>query len=590
VTPEALRDAWNARWGDALAAWSKLVRLAPPRWCLTEEDEAREGMLDTFAQIRHADHAVVLSARRLVAEGLGAFAVEIMGHEIGHHVYCPGDMTDRGRMLARLRRALPGKETQAPMVANVYADLLINDRLQRSAGLDMAGVWRTLGRQPGAGRFWTLYMRIVEHLWRLPRGELAGEHDDRTDVDAQLAARLARVYARDWLRGAGRFGMLVLPYLEEGASRDGRSMRDLLGETSSDAPSGLAAIDDDEDDAVHPAFDPEISGVPVDARRPPEPRPVRPGGKRARKGEGRVRGRSPGTEAPEGLREYRDLGEYGELLKALGVRSSDAEIAARYYRERAVPNLVRFPTRRAHRAVERLPEGLDSWEPGDPLEEIDWIGTVTRSPHVVPGVTTVRRAYGDSPGREPGRTPVDLYVGIDCSGSMPNPRARTSYPALAGVIVSLSALRAGARVKVVLSGEPGETFAMPAFARDERAILDVLTSYLGTGVGFGVHRLADTFDARTPRDPPVHVLLLTDHDLFSLLGQDDGWSVARRALAAARGGGTVVLHDVVGTRKDEAERLAADGWRVHYVPTEEALVEFARAFSRQAYEGEGRRA
>lgn len=590
MTPEGLRDAWNARWGDALAAWSKLVRLAPPRWCLTEQDEAREGMMDTFAQIRHADHAVVLSAPRLLAEGLGAFAVEIMGHEIGHHVYCPGDMTDRGRMLARLRRALPGKEAQAPMVANVYADLLINDRLQRSAGLDMAGVWRALGRHPGAGRFWTLYMRIVEHLWRLPRGELAGEHDERTDVDAQLAARLARVYARDWLRGAGRFGMLVFPYLEEGAARDGRSMRDLLGETSSEAPSGLAAIDDDEDDALHPAFDPEISGVPVAPSPGDEPRPVRPGGKRARKGEGRGRGRARGTESPEGIREYRDLGDYGELLKALGVRADARDVAARYYRERALPNLVRFPTRRSPRAVEPLPEGLEAWEPGDPLEAIDWTETLARSPHVVPGVTTVRRTFGESPGHEAKRAPVDLYVGIDCSGSMPDPRARTSYPALAGVIVALSALRVGARVKVVLSGEPGQTFAMPAFSRSEREIVDVLTHYLGTGVGFGVHRLADTFDGRTPRDAPVHVLLLSDHDLFSLLAKDDGWKVARRALAAARGGGTVVLHDVPGTRQDEADLLAADGWRVHYVPTEEALVDFARAFSRQAYEEEGRRA
>src|SRR5262249_4762601 len=150
--------------------------------------------------------------------------------------------------------------------------------------------------------------------------------------------------------------------------------------------------------------------------------------------------------------------------------------------ERALPHLVRFPSRRAPRSVEPLPEGLDAWDAGSPLERVDWVETVVRSPHVVPGVTTVQRTYGESPGREPKRTPVDLYVGIDCSGSMPNPRLRTSYPAIAGAIVSLSALRAGARVKVVLSGEPGQTFSMPDFRRDEREILDVLTRYLGTGI------------------------------------------------------------------------------------------------------------
>jgi hypothetical protein len=269
------------------------------------------------------------------------------------------------------------------------------------------------------------------------------------------------------------------------------------------------------------------------------------------------------------------------------------DIAARYYRERALPHLVRFPTRRSPTATEPLPEGLDRWDAGSPLERIDWVESLVRSPHVIPGVTTVERVYGDSPGREPRRAPVDLYVGIDCSGSMPAPRVLTSYPALAGAIVSLSALRVGARVKVVLSGEPeGRTYAMPEFVRDERAILDVLTGYLGTGVGFGVHRLADTFDGRTPRDRAVHVLLLSDHDLFHLLeheeGGETGWDVARRALPAARGGGTVVLNTLREPNHTGIERLEADGWRVHCVSGWEQLVDFAREFSRRVYTEEKR--
>jgi hypothetical protein len=173
---------------------------------------------------------------------------------------------------------------------------------------------------------------------------------------------------------------------------------------------------------------------------------------------------------------------------------------------------------------------------------------------------------------------------------MPNPRLQTSSPALAGAIVSLSALRAGARVKVVLSGEPGRTYAMPDFRRDEREILDVLTSYLGTGIGFGVHRLADTFDGRAPRDAgrrPVHILLLSDQDLFRLLDKGDGWDVARRALASSGGGGTVVLELPEGSMTEPVARLRADGWSVHYVPSWEALVDFAREFSRKAYASEG---
>ena len=569
---EELRATWDARWGDALAAWSKLTRLAPPHWCLTPEDEAREGLTDTFAQIRLDDHVVVLSARQLHEQHLDGFPLEIMAHEIGHHVFCPGDLADAGRLLARIRRGLPGKLQQAPMVANLYEDLLINDRLQRSAGLDLAGVWRALARTGAGNRLWTLYMSIYEHLWSLPRGELSClRTDERTDLDAVLGARLARVYAKDWLRGAGRFAALVLPYLDDAESAGALgAILDMRATETASIPDGLVAVDDDEDDAIHPAFDPELSGV---ERKPPDSHTR--------------------IDRRKALPRDRDLGEYGELLRALGVSADVTEVAARYYRERALPHLVRFPTRRSPTAVEPLPEGLDRWDAGSPLERIDWVESIVRSPHVIPGVTTLERVYGDSPGREPRRAPVDLYVGIDCSGSMPAPRVLTSYPALAGTIVSLSALRVGARVKVVLSGEPkGRTYSMPDFVRDERAILDVLTAYLGTGIGFGVHRLADTFDRRTARDRAVHVLLLSDHDLFRMLPLEEngetGWDVARRAIVAARGGGTAVLNMARVPEDPSIARLEADGWRVHCVSSWDQLVDFAREFSRRVYAEEGR--
>lgn len=566
-----LRDAWDGRWNEALAAWSKLTRLSPPHWCMTVEDETREGLADTFAQIRLDDHVVVLSARKLHERRLGGFPLEIMAHEIGHHVFCPGDLTDHGRLMARVRRGLPGKLQHAPMVANLYEDMLINDRLQRSAGLDVAGVWRALAGADAGSRLWTLYTSIYEHLWSLPRGELSrARTDERTDLDAVLGARLARVYARDWLRGAGRFAALLLPYLEDQAKGDalGASM-DMHGQRTGTIPDGLVEMDGDEGDAIHPAFDPELSGMDA----PP--------------------GAATRDDGRHTLGSHRDLGEYGALLKALGVNADAKDVAARYYRELALPHLVRFPTRRSPSAVEPLPEGLDLWDAGSPLERVDWFESLLRSPRVVPGVTTVERVYGDSPGREPRRAPVDLYVGIDCSGSMPRPRVLTSYPAIAGAIVCLSALRAGARVKVVLSGEPkGRTYAMPAFVRDERAILDVLTDYLGTGIGFGVHRLADTFDARKPTDRPVHVLLLSDHDLFRLLDHEEngetGWVVARRALVAARGGGTIVLNMVRSPSHAGFERLERDGWAVYCVSGAEKLVDFAREFSRRVYTEEGR--
>ena len=128
---EEVRASWLSHWEDALAAWSRFTKLTPPRFCLCAEEEKREGLSGSFAMIRLLDHAVVVSLKQVQDLGLEAFSVEVLAHEVGHHVYAPADLRDNARLLARVRRGLPTVEAAAPLVANLYTDLLINDRLQR---------------------------------------------------------------------------------------------------------------------------------------------------------------------------------------------------------------------------------------------------------------------------------------------------------------------------------------------------------------------------------------------------------------------------------------------------------------------------
>ncbi len=136
---EELKRIWSATWDDALRLWSPYLRLRPPHFCSTRDEEISAGLRRSFAAIRLTDQTVVISLRR-VQPKLAAFALEILGHEIGHHVLCPADLSDNARMLARMRRGLPSCEAYAPMVANLYGDLLINDRLQRGRGRNAAAV------------------------------------------------------------------------------------------------------------------------------------------------------------------------------------------------------------------------------------------------------------------------------------------------------------------------------------------------------------------------------------------------------------------------------------------------------------------
>jgi hypothetical protein len=581
-----LLSEWSAQWPAALAVWSRFVQLHEPTWCFTEADESAAQLSGSFAMIRLVDHSVVISLRQVAEQGLQGFAREILAHEIGHHVYCPADLTDNARMLARMRVGLPTKEHLAPFIANLYSDLLINDRLQRSAGLDMAGVYVRLGAEC-RDQLWTFYMRTYELLWKLERGQLArGEIDGRLNQDAQLGARLIRNYAKDWLEGAGRFAALCLPYLLADEAARVQKLMSIWSDTrcagEGAVPDGLTEIDEGElTGALHPADDPELSGV-----ESPEPSPAA--------GPSKAEAQRTGTKT---AKNYRQPIDYAEVLKAAGVNADPADITARYYRERAIPHLLPFPVRKLPQATDPLPEGLDVWDVTTPLEQIDWLGTLLTSPQIVPGITTRQRQLGTSPGADPENLPVDLYLGVDCSGSMGNPAHHLSYPVLAGAIIALSALRVGSRVQVVLSGEPGRTIATAGFERDSTTVLKTLTSYLGTGYAFGIHRLAETFTSAASvssgvKPRPVHILVVSDNDMFSMLDSESkrrlGWEVARQALELAGGGGTFVLELPEHVRSSTWSqntagylgRISDMGWNVSIVSSREELIAFARQFSR----------
>lgn len=571
-----LKQAWEARWHEALALWSKFTKLREPQWCFTEEEEKAQALTGSFAMIRLNDTSVVISLAQVLAQKLEAFPLEIMAHEIGHHVYCPADLSDQGRMIARMRRALPTKEHLAGFIANIYADLLINDRLQRSAGLKMADVYKTLGTD-STDRMWTFYMRIYEILWKLQKGTLTKANIDlRLEADALLGARVIRAYAKDWLRGAGRFAALCLNYLLQD---DGREMQQIMkgwldtrNAGAGGLPDGLAEIDPDEiTDAIHPALDEELSGV------------------ESEEGDKENVSTTPGSQSTEASRgQYREPFEYGEILKGLGVNLTPHEMAIRYYRERALPHLVRFPTREMPETKEPLIEGLDVWDMGSPLEDLDLFESSLTSTQIILGYTTVQRNYGTASGSLTERQAIDLDLYVDCSGSMPNPQSATSFLTLAGVIISLSALRAGAKVKATLWSGAKDYQTTGEFITNETEILKILTGYIGGATAFPIHLLRETFKDRKPTSRPVHILVISDDGVDTMFSIDEqgtsGWDIAQMALERGRSGGTMVLNLWREWKETPIlVRANEQGWGIHRVQTWDELVEFARAFSKENY-------
>lgn len=562
-----LKNDWMQSWPGALELWGKFIRLPEPVFCATSDEAAREGLTGSFAMIRLTDHRIILSPEMIASRGLGGFPREILGHEIGHHVLCPADLTDTGRMIARIRRGLPTVESYAPLVGNLYTDLLINDRLFRSQGLRMDEIYRRIaGDDDGGDPLWNFYMRIYEILWAIPRGTLArGDISGEMEGDAQLGNRVVRAYASDWVRGAGRFAALCLPYLLKGVEKSSAVNYILDAYNAAggeESPAGLTEIDDDEiEGSQHPALD--------DAGKEDLPgRTTKQGGS----------GKS-----------YREPFEYGQILKSMGIQLTDEEITARYYRERAVPYLVPFPSVESPRATDPLPEGLDLWDMGDPLDRINWIESALRSPVLIPGVSVYETHYGQERGFEKSAEPVDLDIYIDSSGSMPNPAVSISYLALAGVIITLSALRAGSRVQATLWSDADQFQTTKGFITDEKIILSVITGYIGGCTAFPIHVLRDTYEGRAPKSRRVHILHISDDGVTTMFDSDEkgnsGKDISAMALKRAGGGGSMALNLYADWHGNaQLAFAAAQGWEIFPVTDWSELIAFSRAFARRHFE------
>ncbi len=565
-----LKDKWLALWPDAIETWSKYLKLSEPRFCITKEEETNEHLSASFAMIRLDDHAVVISLRMVIENGLEEYPLEIMCHEIGHHVYCPADLTDHGRVIARIRRGLPGYEHHGAFIANLYSDLLINDKLKREYGLNIDKVYEKIG-QNSTDKMWTFYMRIYEILWGLTKTTLAkGEMDTILEGDAQLGNRLIRNFSKDWLNGAGRFAALCLPYLMENQGNEMKKLMSVWADATeagagSGFPNGLTEVDDGElTGAKHPSLD------EVDTMSKPT---------------------EMTSEQANSKGQHREPFEYGQILKALGMNMSDEDIKIQYYKERSTPHLIPFPTKENPVSKEPLMEGVDIWDISSPIENIDWFQTAMRSPIVIPGFTTVEQTYGLAEGSLPEKEPVDLDIYIDCSGSMPNPGYNVSYLALAGTIITLSALRVGSRVQATLWSGAKQFITTNGFISDEKQLLKIVCGFIGGATAFPIHILRETYSKRKPNSRKVHILVVSDEGVTTMFDKDEkknsGWDISEMSLKNCGAGGTFVLN-LYGDWKKDKSLVAANkqGWEIHAVNSWEALVKFAKEFSKKQYAGE----
>ena len=562
---------WMGSWQSALNRWGRYIKLKEPRFIIDSASDKQSGT--PLAYIDLQAKQVVVGCSAVERWALQDYAEEIFAHEIGHHVYAPGDLNEAARCMARMRRALREYAAEAGIILNMYTDLMINHRL-KTRGLRIDAIYRAMKGGP-TDPLWDLYMRTYELLWGLPAGNLGTDNiSEEMEADAAVAAQLIRSFANEVVRGSGMFASICYYYLQKSGSAKSRDQMEPWADSEGQfpdgmLPDGLTAMDAGEDEeCIYPEFDETGKWVPPS--QPSEESAGNSGGQ---------------TRLPN---------EYHAILESMGIRISPEEAAIRYYTERARPHLIPFPVAETIESEEPLLEGYEIWQPGHPVERINWFQSLLRSTEVIPGYTTVQNRYGRSEGQDRGVIPVDLDLYVDCSGSMPNPAVSVSYPALAGAIIALSALRTGSRVQATLWSGPGQYSITDGFVRDQKKILGVLVGYFGGGTAFPLQILRKTYLEDKPPKRKVHILVISDDGVDTILQNDElgnsGADIAARSLDIAGGGGTFALQLYSDWQSNPRLKQTADmGFKIHSVNSADELTAFARRFVIENYAREGDR-
>lgn len=552
MTGRAPTDAELVAWQAALDLWG--VQLHPPNM-------VRDSATGTFAWFTFPP-SISIDLDELARQGAERHLASVFAHEIGHHVLSPSTRITSFKLMQQMaraivasdpRRAIPVNGT-ARHLSNLWSDLLINDRVVRmqrkqhpGTEPDMITLWRTLtAREPGSNAAWWVLMRAYELLWSLPSNTLcpndpptvpetvreevrARQHVDpatldvsmvREDLqekervhraaamrvralqdelllsqpvqpvaDAEYVAQAIRTFGADPVGGALTFGMVLVPYLVlESMISDGAAL-----------PAGGCA-----EQGGAPATAAELTQVLADPRLD-EP-PVHPAA-------AAVGATSTGQARDQsyGIAQTLDL-----------FAGSDPNgVMLAWYEAQARPWIRPLLQSGRGLATHGIPGPLETWELGDDATELDWPATLAVNPVVVPGVTTRRRTQlPDDPVATTEAVTLDLY--IDSSGSMPRPD-RGSPAVLAGMILVLSTLKGGGRVRVTSWSGRGQVAGDSVFTRDRSEIMRQLTTFFSGGTVFPLDLLAHRYPPGDHgfsggRDELRHLVVLSDDGLMSLFG------------------------------------------------------------------------
>ncbi|MFW6113839.1 MAG: hypothetical protein ACOC78_02840, partial [Actinomycetota bacterium] len=271
-----------------------------------------------------------------------------------------------------------------------------------------------------------------------------------------------------------------------------------------------------------------------------------------------------------------DMGmqDFKELVGGLG-GGTETQALVWYYRDLSRRYEVHFRPVRSE-AGEEVPHAPRCWGMGDPFERLDLPYTLYTSGKAVPTLTTKQwhKERLDVVTRR--RTPPDVVIILDASGSMTNPTSEVANAVLAGFVMARSAGNLGAKVGLVVYSDQQRSLVLdPVW--DIGRVEEGLVTYYGGGTVFPVREFRRLASLEPHR--PKHFCLISDAEITNIV--EASVHLGEALQTHPENSGSVFLIDQ--SYNEKAEVIRDVGYDVFPVSRGEDLVRIVAGKARELY-------
>ncbi len=512
-------------------AFCSYPRIMDPEFVIDPSGHPHAAKLDgEFGIWEPSENRIYLNLLEIF-EKLGIQKLEaVCVYQLLHYALAPFDMRTSLRLTASAKLALEevkdkGRQVtyeEALSIQRLFCDMIdVTYAARNGMREEMISLYMALDKTKGlrADKMWKFVLCCFEELWDAPNTLVGKVQDEMRQDAARLAARLLdHPYAASGWENKVRFLVGYLhKYYENPSEMDDSRIMD-------------HGIDD----------------------------------MRSRSAEQMLRS----------LAHEMGMQDFKELVGGIGA-GSETQALVWYYRDLSRRYEVRFSPVRSE-AGEEVPYAPLAWGMADPFEHLDLPYSLYTAGKAVPTLTTKQWEKSSLDVVSRRKTPPDVIIILDASGSMTNPASEVANAVLAGFVMARSAGNLGAKVGLVVYSDQQRSHVVdPVW--DIARVEEGLVTYYGGGTVFPVREFQRLAAKETHR--PKHFCLISDTEITNIA--EASFYLGEALQVHPENSGSVFLIDQAYNEKAEAIREA--GYDIFPVSRGEDLVRIVAGKAQELY-------